>query len=92
MTQGVKLYKRIYIVSALYGHARAVYADYRLRMKTPKQVFTHVYRQDRWRSQESVSGLGSELSQTSTVISALPKFCQQFGTQSMPDIPCGDFA
>ena len=92
MAQGTKLYKRIPILSTLYRNARAAYADYRLRRKTPEQVFTHIYRRNRWHSQESVSGLGSELSQTRTIISAIPKFFQEFGIQSMLDIPCGDFA
>ena len=56
-----------------------------------KEIFTHIYRKNLWQSTETASGLESELGQTEVLVHLLPKIFQVLGTQSLLDIPCGDF-
>lgn len=62
-----------------------------LRFKSPKVVFNEIYRKNAWGSPESLSGPGSNIQQTKTIIVELPKIMREFGANSMLDIPCGDF-
>ena len=55
-----------------------------------KATFTRIYRENLWRSAESVSGTGSTLDETEEIRRFLPKFLTDFKIQSMLDIPCGD--
>ena len=63
----------------------------RLKGKAPEEVFTEIYQENRWRSNESVSGPGSETEQTRAVVEKMPPLLREFGVKSMLDIPCGDF-
>ena len=65
--------------------------DLMLRMKSEERVFTDIYRGKKWLGSESVSGLGSDPSQTRIVSLAIPKLIAEFGIKSLHDIPCGDF-
>lgn len=56
-----------------------------------KEIFTHIYRKNLWQSTETASGLESDLEQTEVLVHLLPKIFQVLGTQSLLDIPCGDF-
>ena len=56
-----------------------------------KQTFTNIYDTRAWHSQESISGIGSELSQTKQIINELPFLFKKYEIQSVLDIPCGDF-
>ncbi|MCK2018286.1 hypothetical protein ABEI56_05745 [Peribacillus castrilensis] len=38
-----------------------------------KELFTNIYKKNRWRNSESVSGSGSSLTQTKTHISGITK-------------------
>lgn len=69
---------------------RLVYA-LRNRGRSPSDVFTDIYRHNRWQGSESRSGEGSSLQQTATLIHQLPRVLQRLGVRSMLDIPCGDF-
>ena len=60
-------------------------------MSDVNEVFTDIYKKNIWKSSESISGTGSELSETSTVIDNLPKIFKQFDIKSVLDLPCGDF-
>ncbi len=53
--------------------------------------FTRIYRENRWRDQESKSGPGSNLPQTAAIRRELPGLLTELGIKSMLDIPCGDF-
>jgi len=57
----------------------------------PEEVFTDIYRQNKWGDAESVSGAGSNLEQTAEVRRVLPGLLAELGCQSLLDVPCGDF-
>jgi SAM-dependent methyltransferase len=59
--------------------------------KSTEDVFTEIYHKNHWRSDESISGTGSELSQTELLIKNLNKLLKEANIQSVLDIPCGDF-
>lgn len=56
-----------------------------------KQTFTEIFNTRAWHSQESISGIGSELSQTKTLIQELPFLFKKYEINSILDIPCGDY-
>jgi Methyltransferase domain len=53
-------------------------------------IFRRIYRQNRWGSSESVSGVGSHLDQTEVVRRQLPQLVADYRIRSMLDAPCGD--
>jgi len=57
---------------------------------TTEEVFTVIYKQNKWGSQESHSGAGSTLVQTETLRRDLPKLLQRYDIKTMLDLPCGD--
>jgi glycosyltransferase involved in cell wall biosynthesis len=61
------------------------------RAKNLGEVFHKVYSTNFWRSTESRSGTGSDLTQTAEIRRRLPEILRQFGIRTMLDIPCGDF-
>lgn len=56
-----------------------------------KEVFTRIYEQNLWTSEESKSGLGSELKSTEVIREELPEVFKKFKIKTFLDIPCGDF-
>lgn len=56
-----------------------------------KEVFSKIYEENYWGSDQSISGSGSELRQTSNLISELEKTIKLFQINSILDAPCGDF-
>lgn len=63
----------------------------KLIKKTPMQIFTDYYHNNKWGDQDSLSGPGSKLDYTASVSEALPRLVQRLSCQSILDIPCGDF-
>ena len=59
--------------------------------KTPKQVFSDIYTENHWGNEDSVSGPGSDLSQTEAIRRELPGLVREYGCRSMLDVPCGDY-
>ena len=57
-----------------------------------REVFTTIYNTNNWKSRESISGMGSEIKQTETLIKDLEKLLNDLNTTSLLDIPCGDFS
>lgn len=55
-----------------------------------EDVFSAIYKTEKWKSGLSVSGSGSELNQTADLIIYLQKFIQKNDVKSLLDIPCGD--
>lgn len=53
-------------------------------------VFTDIYRENRWGDADSRSGRGSNLETTKALRAALPPLLRKYGVRSMLDIPCGD--
>lgn len=66
-------------------------AKRRQRHLPPEQVFADIYRCNAWKSGESISGLGSELSQTQQLIETLPAWFKKLDVRRVIDVPCGDF-
>lgn len=56
-----------------------------------KEEFSEIYKTNRWCSDESRSGKGSELAQTKTIVNKIPALVKTLEISSMLDIPCGDF-
>jgi hypothetical protein len=54
-------------------------------------VFTRIYRTNRWGSDETRSGAGSERSRMQQVITDLNKLIRDRSIRSVLDAPCGDF-
>lgn len=75
----------------LYHPLRKLVLGLRNRGRSPGDVFTDIYRNNRWQGSESRSGEGSSLTQTASLIHQLPQVLQRYGVHSMLDIPCGDF-
>jgi hypothetical protein len=54
-------------------------------------VFTDIYRTNRWGSDETRSGPGSELQRMKRVIGRLGELIKELDVHSILDAPCGDF-
>jgi hypothetical protein len=63
----------------------------RFRRVPAPTVFASIYHQNIWDGDESVSGRGSDLRRTATLIKALPTLLREIGAQTMLDAACGDF-
>jgi SAM-dependent methyltransferase len=60
-------------------------------VKAAGDVFTKIYDQHYWISDESVSGHGSSLAETVTIRKELPNLLIEFDVKTMLDVPCGDY-
>jgi len=64
----------------------------RFRNKNGEEVFTDIYNNSRlWGSEESVSGSGSTIANTKSLVKDLELVIKELNITSMLDIPCGDF-
>ena len=59
--------------------------------KSPKEAFTFIYKTNYWSGAESISGGGSDLVHTQSIIKSISKLIEELNLQSILDIPCGDF-
>jgi hypothetical protein len=57
----------------------------------PISIFDTIYKENRWKSQESRSGRGAELCNTESIRASLPNVLRYIGAKSMLDASCGDF-
>ena len=62
-----------------------------LKRKTVEKRFESIYKNNSWGGTTSVSGRGSDLDQTKTLIKELPSLFEDLNISSILDIPCGDF-
>ena len=83
--------KRIPGLRSAVGFARRRYAQLAMGSKPGVNIFTDVFRENKWGGIESFSGKGSDLLQTTVIRRQLPLLCREFEIRSMLDIPCGDF-
>ena len=67
------------------------YVRFQLERMTTEQIFTKIYTNNLWKGKNSVSGPGSELDQTGTVIQSLSRIIREYEFSTMLDVPCGDF-
>lgn len=56
-----------------------------------KAKFKRIYAENKWKSTESVSGVGSELRNTVEIRKQLPEFLKKLKVKTLLDAPCGDF-
>ncbi len=56
-----------------------------------KERFELIYNENFWESNESRSGIGSEIKNTKEVLKSLDQIIKDFKIKSIIDIPCGDF-
>ena len=61
------------------------------QVKSMREVFTEIYRNNLFGGRDSRSGTGSDLIQTAEIRQRLPTLLKEIGVQTMLDIPCGDF-
>lgn len=73
----------------LYRRDKTELSDY--LSLSAREVFTKIYNENNWSSPESISGGGSEVRQTETLIRELNKLLKDMKILSVLDIPCGDF-
>ncbi len=59
--------------------------------KSAEDIFTEIEKKNVWREDESVSGFGSTLLQTKTIIEEIPKVIKELNIKTIFDVPCGDF-
>ena len=58
---------------------------------TNQERFEMIYNENFWESNESSSGIGSEIKNTKEVLNAIKLIIKQYKIKSIIDIPCGDF-
>jgi hypothetical protein len=56
-----------------------------------QQIFSTIYRHNNWGNNGSVSGAGSDLTQTAIIRREIAKLTAELGIQTMLDAPCGDY-
>lgn len=66
------------------GHAH-------MKFTSREELFTYIFRNNTWGGKVSVSGSGSDTSQTQRVISVLPDLLRHLEISTLLDVPCGDF-
>ena len=86
-----KLLIKIPLLPDVYRMLRRAYAYYRLNGRDAEDIFTDIFKKNKWGGKESVSGIGSELQHTKVIISEVQILLRELGIKSMLDIPCGDF-
>tara|TARA_B100000212_G_scaffold100310_1_gene73819 strand:- start:356 stop:1105 length:750 start_codon:yes stop_codon:yes gene_type:complete len=56
-----------------------------------KDIFTEIYKKNKWGDKYSYSGSGSNIKQTKNILIELPKVIRKYEITSILDLPCGDF-
>ena len=63
----------------------------RWKNKSHEEIFSTIARENYWKGKESVSGVGSDESQTKQLIALVENIISNYNPQSFLDLPCGDF-
>ncbi|SHH38862.1 class I SAM-dependent methyltransferase [Winogradskyella jejuensis] len=63
----------------------------KFKHKNIKETFNAIADENFWSSEESVSGPGSELQHTQTLIAELNSLFEEYKISTVLDLPCGDF-
>lgn len=61
-----------------------------MKPKDLQGIFTEIYNNNAWASDESRSGGGSEMARTAEIRTILPQFIEEFDIKRMLDAGCGD--
>ena len=56
-----------------------------------KEMFTGIYRENKWKCSESASGAGSTLGWSKNLRNGLPLLLKGINVKTFLDVPCGDF-
>ncbi len=59
--------------------------------QSTEDIFTKIYRGNKFQGVDSVSGPGSDSDQTESIVRQLPEFFRTYELRTILDIPCGDF-
>lgn len=59
--------------------------------RDPAEIFTYIFDTNLWGSEESESGLGSQLDATATLRREIPALLRRVRARTLLDAPCGDF-
>ena len=62
-----------------------------LELRSNRRTFGEIYRNNLWKSDESVSGFGSTLELSAAIRQQLPGILEELETESLLDAGCGDF-
>ncbi|NCO03732.1 MAG: class I SAM-dependent methyltransferase [Alphaproteobacteria bacterium] len=71
--------------------AKSYLQAFALRRKTHESLFNGIYKNNTWNGVESVSGQGSDLSETQVLLDILPALLEKYKIQTIIDLPCGDY-
>lgn len=66
-------------------------SDPHMNYMSLKEIFTLIYQQNLWQSEETASGKESTLEHTEVLLHILPQVFDLLEVKSILDIPCGDF-
>lgn len=66
------------------------FVRYRAKHLPRREVFAKIYRKNLWLDSESRSGVGSRVTETRNVSSALPRLLRELNVRTLLDAPCGD--
>src|SRR6266850_1421694 len=89
---GKRVLKRTPLLGPRLSHLARTYRIRALKARSAEEIFTDIYYNEyRRRGYESVSGTGSDLTQTREIVAALPRLFAEYGVRSILDVPCGDF-
>jgi hypothetical protein len=84
-----KIFEALILISK--GEFKSLKSKIIIKYGNREMLFTEFYKTNTWGSLESISGPGSELKYTKSIINALPILLKTFNIQSINDAPCGDF-
>jgi SAM-dependent methyltransferase len=63
----------------------------RVKGRPMQEVFSEIFEDNLWHSDESHSGYGATVEATERLREGIPKILKDVGAKSLLDIPCGDF-
>jgi len=86
-----RVLKRTPLLGSRLSHLARHYRIRALKARSAEEIFTDIFQEYCRRGYESASGTGSDLTQTSHIMAALPALFAEHHIHSMLDIPCGDF-
>lgn len=78
-------------ITFVHNYIVTKYIAFKLRSQSTEDVFSDIYRGNKFGGKDSVSGGGSDFHQTQVVSEALPPLFDEFKISTVLDIPCGDF-
>jgi hypothetical protein len=79
------------ILRAYYYTTYYIKAGGRVRAVGVDGVFSRIYRDNSWESDESVSGPGSTIEYTKNIREGIPRIIDRLGVKRIIDAPCGDY-